>query len=268
MTPSPVRPYMTSGQLFVAFLRDRYVGEHPWGDVSRALISTGRGGWWVEALQEMAVLHLTRRLVVAASAIVGSRPEWDGLADREIKQMILDTMLVDYFLVGEINARLVPAVRAARRGISSGTRMQLRSESKRDSPWCYLCGTDLDYDSPDSPASFTLDHVWPQAYGGDSDYDNLLPACKSCNGRKGHAASWPLYPIQALVAGFQLTAEAIAELPKEMRFAVLTRKAAETAARHHLSLKQAFVRLGRPDVPAVVDESTSVDVFNLDAQFR
>ena len=197
MTPLPVQPYMTSGQFFVEFLRDRYVGEHPWGDVSRALISTGRGGWWVEALQEMAVLHLTRRLVAAASVIVDSRPEWDSLADREIKQMILDTMLIDYFLVGEIHARLVSAVRAGRRGISAGTRTQLRSESKRDSPWCYLCGTDLDYDSPDSPTSFTLDHVWPQAYGGDSDYDNLLPACKSCNGRKGDVASWSLYPIQA-----------------------------------------------------------------------
>jgi hypothetical protein len=133
MTPAPVRPYVTSGQFFVEFLRDRYVGEHPWGDVSGALISTGHGDWWVEALHEMAVLHLTRRLVAAASVIVDSRPEWDSLADREIKQMILDTMLVDYFLVGEIHARLVPAVRAARRGISDGMRAQLRSESKRDS---------------------------------------------------------------------------------------------------------------------------------------
>src|SRR5215475_9853895 len=122
MTSSPVRPYMTSGQLFVAFLRDRYVEEHPWGDVSRALISTGRGDRWVEALQEMAVLHLTRRLVAAASVIVDSRPEWDSLADREIKQMILDTMPIDYFLVGEIHARLAPAVRAARRDIPAGMR--------------------------------------------------------------------------------------------------------------------------------------------------
>ena len=203
MNPSPVRPYTTSGQLFVAFLQDNYVGEHSWGELSRALISTGRGDWWVDALQEMAILHLTRRLVAAASAIVDSRPEWDVLADREIKQMILDTMVVDYFLIGEIHARLVPAVQAARRDISRGTRTQLISESKRDSPWCYLCGSDLDYESSDSPVSFTLDHVWPQAYGGDSDYDNLLPACKSCNGRKGDVASWSLYPIQAQIAGFQ-----------------------------------------------------------------
>ena len=46
------------------------------------------------------------------------------------------------------------------------------------------------------------------------------------------------------------------------------RKAGQTATRHNLSLKEAFIRLGRPDLPAVVDESTSVDMLNLDAQFR
>lgn len=264
---SPVRPYTTSGQLFVGYLRDRHIGQHDWSDVSRALISTGRGERWVEALQDMAVLQLTRRLVAAASAIVESRPEWDMLADREIKQMILDTMVVDYFVVGEIHARLVPVVQAARRNISPLTRKQLRSESQRGSPWCYLCGSEFDYESADSPVSFTLDHVWPQAYGGDSDAENLLPACKSCNGRKGDVASWSLYPIQALVAGYQLSAEDIAVLPKEMRFAVLSRKATETAAEHHLSLKDAIINLGRPDLPAVIDESTSVDVFNLAAKF-
>ena len=262
------RPYTTAGQEFAAFLRDYHIGAHNWVDVSRALISTGRGDRWTEAVQEMAVLHLARRLIAAASEIVNSRPEWDLVADSDIKQMIVDTMIVDYFLVNDIHARLVPAVAAARSSISSGMRKQLKAESQRDAPWCYLCGTGLDYVATDSPMFFTLDHVWPLAYGGDSDYDNLLPACQSCNHRKGHAASWSLYPIQALVHGYQLTADDIADLPKETRFAVLTRAAMDAAAALHLSLKEAFVSLGRPDLPAVVDESTSVDVFNLIAQFR
>jgi hypothetical protein len=262
------RAYTTAGQEFAAFLRDYHIGTHNWIDVSRALISTGRGERWTEAVQDMAVLHLVRRLIAAASKIVGSRPEWDLVADSDIKQMIVDTMVVDYFLVNDIHARLVPAVAAARREISSGTRKQLKAESQRDAPWCYLCGAELEDAAADSPVFFTLDHVWPQAYGGDSDYDNLLPACQSCNHRKGHAASWSLYPIQALVHGYQLTAEDIANLPKEMRFAVLTRAAMDTAVADRLSLKEAFVSLGRPDLPTVVDESTSVDVFNLTAQFR
>jgi hypothetical protein len=263
-----VRPYTTAGQNFVTFLSEHHVAAHNWVDVSRALLATGRGVQWVEAIQDMAVLHLARRLIAAASKIVDYRSEWDLVTTRDIKQMILDTMVVDYFLVNEIHARLEPAVTAARSKISPGTRKQLIAESQRDAPWCYLCGAELDYETADSPVFCTLDHVWPQAFGGDSGYDNLLPACRSCNHRKGHAASWSLYPIQALVAGFRLAGDDIADLPKEMRFAVLTRAAMESAAMDNVSLKAAFVTLGRPDLPSVLDESISVDVFNLVAQFR
>lgn len=261
-------PYETAGQRFVRFLRVHHIGDEPWEAASRALVSTGRGTEWAQAIQEMAVLHLARRLIAAGCAIVDSRADWDIIVDREIKQMIVDTMVVDYFLVNEIHSRLVPAVRAARRGVSAGVRTQLTKERHRVAPWCYLCGTDLDFDTTDAHTSFTLDHVWPQAYGGDSDPENLLQACKSCNERKGNVASWALYPIQALVAGYQLNADDLSILPKEMRFAVQTREAAFVAVQSRLSLKDAFATLGRPDLPSVVDESVSVDVFNLQPQFR
>lgn len=261
-------PYTTAGQNFAAFLRDRHVAAHSWADAAKALISTGRGERWVEAVQEMAVLHLTRRLLTAACAIAKSSPHLDLIAERDIKQMILDTMVVDYFLVNEIYARLEPAVAACRSDISLSLRRQLTAESQRDAPWCYLCGTDLDYVNAGSPVYFTLDHVWPQAYGGDSDYDNLLQACQSCNNRKGDAASWSTFRIQALVAGYQMSSDEVAGLPKDMRFAVLIRAATDTATSGGISLKEAFVRLGRPTAPAVLDESTAVDVFNLAAQFR
>ncbi len=121
------RAYSTAGQEFAAFLRDHHIGTHNWVDVSRALISTGRGERWTTAVQDMAILHLARRLIAAASEIVGSRSEWDLVADSDIKQMIVDTMVVDYFLVNDIHARLVPAVAAARQDISPGTRRQLKA---------------------------------------------------------------------------------------------------------------------------------------------
>jgi|SRR5829696_3062735 len=108
------------------------IGFYPVVRMSRALVSTGRGDRWVEAVQDMVVLHLARRLIAAGSEIVGSRPEWDLVAERDIKQMIFDTMVVDYFLVNEVHARLVPAVAAARSHISAGTRNQLKAESQRD----------------------------------------------------------------------------------------------------------------------------------------
>lgn len=263
-----MKPYTTAGEDFVDFLVGRHIGAYEWQDLAAALLSTGRGDDWSEAIQDMAVLHLARRLVAGGVSIAAASTDWDLVVEREIKQMILDTMVVDYFRVGEIYARLELAVAAARSSISAGTRNQLRSQCQREAPWCYLCGTDLDFGAQGSVRQFTLDHVWPQAFGGNSDPENLLPACRSCNERKGHAASWSLYPVQALVHGYRLTSDDIAEMPKEMRFAVHSRTAMREAKSSGSSLKEAFVRLGRPDLPTIIDESASVDVFNLAASFR
>ncbi|QSR30852.1 hypothetical protein CFI00_10175 [Nocardioides sp. S5] len=262
------RSYTTAGEDFVAFLVGRHIGDYEWERLATALVSTGRGDDWSAAIQDMAVLHLARRLIAGGASIVASSADWDLVVEREIKQMVVDTMVVDYFRVGEIYARLELAVEAARSKISPGTRSQLRSECQREAPWCYLCGADLDFGAKNSALEFTLDHVWPQAFGGNSDPENLLPACRSCNERKGHAASWSLYPVQALVHGYRLSSDDLAAMPKEMRFAVHSRIAMQEASLSGSSLKEAFVRLGRPDLPTVVDESASVDVFNLAATFR
>lgn len=47
---------------------------------------------------------------------------------------------------------------------------------KRDSNQCQYCGSGKD---------LTLDHVMPRSRGGKSSWDNLITACKSCNGKKG-----------------------------------------------------------------------------------
>lgn len=255
--------YETNGEYFADYLRRTHIdGASVARHVPRSLIATGRGREWSDALHEMAVLHLARRLIAAAVRIASRATEWDYLVEREIKQIILDTMTIDYFIVDELYERLAPAVRSARKDISERVRAQLRGEAHRSLPWCYLCGADLDFDA-DGPTAFTLDHVWPRAYGGNSDPENLLPACKSCNGRKTDVPSWALYPIQALVAGYQLDSMAVADMPKEMRFAVQARAASDHARRSGTSLKEAYLALGRPDVPIVIELSTSVDVFNL-----
>lgn len=261
------RPYTTAGEDLAAYLARRHIAEYDSVGVASALLSTGRGVEWAEAVHEMAVLHLVRRLVAAGAKIAASRPDLDYVAESEIKQMILDTMTIDYNRIGEVYSRLEPALAAARSTISAGTRKQLKSESQRERPWCYLCSVELDYETQGIPASFTLDHVWPQAFGGNSDPENLLPACGACNSRKGHAASWSLYPVQALVHGYRLSGDDLERLPKEARFAVLARSAAAEAKATDASLKDAFVTLGRPGLPTVLDESVSVDVFNLVANF-
>ncbi|UBM57285.1 HNH endonuclease [Marinilongibacter aquaticus] len=47
---------------------------------------------------------------------------------------------------------------------------------KRDGNRCVYCGTNR---------NLTLDHVIPKSRGGKTNWDNLVSACKHCNGRKG-----------------------------------------------------------------------------------
>lgn len=48
---------------------------------------------------------------------------------------------------------------------------------RRDNHQCVYCGDD-------NRRSLTLDHVVPQSKGGPNTWDNLVTACKKCNGEK------------------------------------------------------------------------------------
>lgn len=45
---------------------------------------------------------------------------------------------------------------------------------------CYYCGKNV----KDDGIKLTLDHIYPRALGGPTIPQNLVPACRSCNGRK------------------------------------------------------------------------------------
>ena len=128
-------------------------------------------------------------------------------------------------------------------------------------PNCFLCGVEMVFGGTDHD-KFTIDHVWPRAYGGNSDSRTFLVPAERVTKRKAGAASWAMYPVQALVAGHDL--EDSSGLPKVMRFAVQARAAKQVATREGLSLRDAYLRLGRPGEPLVLSASTAVDVFNLE----
>ena len=52
---------------------------------------------------------------------------------------------------------------------------------------CAYCGAPAD----------TLDHVIPRMYGGLTVRENLVPACRGCNGRKGSTGVWTWWTQQA-----------------------------------------------------------------------
>ena len=255
-----MRAYETNGQYLARYLLDHHLdGSGPrWSDLGDALLASNRGSDWIEAFQEMTSLQLARRLIVAGDKLTGQH----GLvaAAGDIKQMIIDTMGVHYTSAGEVYERLLPAIRSARQKISRSLRQSVVAWAGREMPYCYLCGTQVDFDA-DGRRAFTLDHVWPQAYGGNSDIENLLGACRSCNEAKSSEPSWAMYPIQSYVAGFEV--HDLEDMPKVMRFAVQARAAKRLAQQEGRSLRDAYLRLGRPSRPVVLSEATAVDLFNV-----
>lgn len=203
--------YETNGQHLARYLLDDYLdgrGER-WSGLGSALLASNRGDDWVEAFQEMVSLQLARRLILAGDTLI----ERHGLpaAEAEIKQVIIDTMVVHYTAAGDIYERLLPAIRSARETIIDSVRRSAAAFASREMPYCYLCGTEVNF-SADGHQAFTLDHVWPRAYGGNSDYENLLGACRSCNKAKDSEPSWAMYPIQSFVIGFEM--QDLGNMPK------------------------------------------------------
>ena len=73
------------------------------------------------------------------------------------------------------------------------------SEKKRKDVWsktggkCYYCGTQLENEDildwggkvVTTRHHWDIDHMIPVSRGGTNDTSNLVPACLSCNGKKG-----------------------------------------------------------------------------------
>jgi 5-methylcytosine-specific restriction endonuclease McrA len=65
-------------------------------------------------------------------------------------------------------------------------REQLLRRVQRDELPCHICGLPFDLTLPPQHAmSFTADHVEPLALGGHLVRNELLPAHRSCNARRG-----------------------------------------------------------------------------------
>lgn len=262
------RPFQSKGENLASYLHRNFFGRGKggWERLSPILLPSNRADEWIIAFQEMVVLQLVRRLI-AAGSVLFDRYNGEGdelVGESAIKKMIDDTMVVySSDDIDEIYGRLLPAIRVANSPVSRGTKRRIMSITQRNFPYCYLCGVDLDFNglTSDNPHCVaTIDHVWPRAYGGDSELENLLVACKACNERKSDIPSWAMYPIQALVEKHDRDLE---KLPKIIRFSVHTRKAHEVAAEERVSLRDAFIKLGRPETPTVIDNSIAIDIFNL-----
>lgn len=59
---------------------------------------------------------------------------------------------------------------------------------------CYMCGVTLNRKKGKAD-TYTIEHIWPISFGGDTVEENLLPACADCNSKRGSMLSWAAGPV-------------------------------------------------------------------------
>lgn len=93
--------------------------------------------------------------------IIAEHPETFGLVNPNLE--IFKPSIIRVFKYVKQNIQKVPLTR--------------ENIYRRDNYECVYCGSS-------NIKSLTLDHVIPQSKGGENAWDNLVTACRSCNGAK------------------------------------------------------------------------------------
>lgn len=143
-------------------------------------------------LSELRTYHEPATLVTLAEVLRYGAPYAERNRRRAV-QILLDE---GYLLTRDGSQYAVPlprAVAAPREGRDRRSTAGF-SKAKRQAVWdktagcCWYCGLQTrpaSFGAAPSPEDFCLDHQTPWEEGGTHQLSNLVPACRTCNSRKG-----------------------------------------------------------------------------------
>jgi hypothetical protein len=256
--------YQTRGEILREYILQDLISGTEWSNLGRILLYTGRGDQLVEFFQEIAATSLVGRLVRAGVDIAEqydiSGPEFKRL----YRDFISETLLLPKHLGVDIVRLATEATRATLGDATAKQRQQFRRTAQSGSEKCYLCGVRLTFDNDHHHSAYTLDHVWPRSYGGDSELENFLSCCKDCNNsKKQNYASWAMPSIQAVIHPVGVSNERINEIEGSYKFALHHLSAWRITQRKNISLKLAFQTLGPWKPLSAQDKSNVTDFFNI-----
>jgi hypothetical protein len=252
------------------------------GDAPKLFTATKRSRHLTDFFHSLLALSVTARLIRYGRYLIEEYSDFeDEYLRAKIVEFTRDKLLIysgNCSDLDEIVARTLEASRKSKRDISKAIKTRVQNEFP--DPSCYLCGIKLTYGSTaevscascgqeviDYEKEFvTYEHLWPSAYGGDTDVRNLLPACRWCNGNKGSLTSWQWANIAATVLANRPTDKDWRKLSRDAKIAVTMRVAWDVAVRHNLSLREAALKAGPYSKEfALVDPEDSSDFFNIRA---
>lgn len=261
---------ITAGEGLAYFVDQYVLAGGPWDKLVSSLLYTGRAEALCEFFREIAVINLTCRIVTAGISLLKELPTRpartysDTSFQQDLRDFIRERLYIRPPLSNDVLRIALGAVTSSQRDPSTTDRSSFKRWAERQHSFCYMCGVNLDFTEQDKHRKFSLDHIWPQRYGGDSIEDNWLPACGSCNARKKRDfASWAMPGIQSVVLGFSPSADEYTRVDGTHRFAMHYLMARKLAIRRKSDLKRAFIFLGPWQDPRLTDEYDLGDFFNL-----
>ena len=260
----------TDGERLRSFLAQDVLDPVDWSGLRSDLGPTGRGSEYTQFIQHFTASHLAARLVLVARGfsergVASPRLTSDPLVADSLRSYLIGSTDLQAAHYDDVVRLTLSSLDASRETIGKGRRRALKSWSKTHHPHCFICGTPLDYSKRQTLITYTLEHIWPQHLGGNSNDDNLLPACNLCNsGRKRDAVSWSSPAILSLTMKPSPSRSSLQGVDGTIKFALLYRAAYRLADKRHCTLKEAFLELGPWTELRILDGDDATDFFNVE----
>lgn len=265
----------TAGEQLAAYIERELVCDNPFSIPVESFQWTGRRKALTDFFHEIAVVHLTCRLILFGnrlfyrvrknathaenSFIFISKNNADY--NETLREYLISCLSgIDISKIGQIKRLVDAAVLASTEKFSKKEKKMLTATFRKLQLPCYMCGQPFSYVSD---KHYTIEHIWPRRYGGNSIIENALPACHSCNNIiKKDYPTWAFPDIQALLRH----APQFGGIRAKDIFSMHYRKARESATKENISLKDAFLKIGSWDKYdyRMLDEDDLCDYFNLE----
>lgn len=131
--------------------------------------------------------YVTRRLITA-SEYIKRKYSGDGYPSEYYIEKIRDYLELYTKIPSErreiVLALLLECLAARSRKVQSNVKRRMRQVAQEEGLKCYICGCDMDFSLQDEYLAAVIEHVWPNAMGGDRHLANLRLSCKKCSDNK------------------------------------------------------------------------------------
>lgn len=176
---------LTSGEKLFRWILNRY----------DRLLTTN--SWITEMAREFEMDDLEQYLLRSTALMVLRRLIWNVAWYTETyggKRLATVELYEQEYLLGhfgfdprerrELSKLAFNAFDASLTAIPDAQRLRLLGQAVDNQERCRLCGKEIDFADKNKPLSFSLDHIWPRALGGESEEWNLQIAHQICNKRR------------------------------------------------------------------------------------